>query len=116
MTNSKVTQTKEKKKVLGYECTKWVVANADIGSAVTYWVANDGFDFFVDFLSTIKRKDNLALFFQQVPAAVGYFPLIGEERKIDGSIPMKLEVTTITKKVIRGNFFNIPSGYTKLDN
>ena len=116
MANSKVTKTNEKKKVLGYECEKWTVANADIGSIVTYWVADGGFDFFVDFLSTIRRKDNLALFFQQVPEARGYFPLIGEEKKIDGSIPMKLEVTAITKKVLRGNFFNVPDDYTKLDN
>jgi hypothetical protein len=116
MTNTRVNMTTEKKKIQGYNCTKWVVTNNDLGSAVTYWVAEGGFDFFVDFLATIKRKDNIALFFQQVPAAVGYFPLLGEERKIDGSVPMKLEVTKITKKVLRGNFFNIPADYTKLDN
>jgi hypothetical protein len=116
MTNTKVNVTTEKRKIQGYSCVKWVVSNNDLGSAVTYWVADGGFDFFVDFLATIRRKDNIALFFQQVPAAVGYFPLLGEERKIDGSVPMKLEVIKITKKVLRGNFFNIPADYTKLDN
>jgi hypothetical protein len=116
MTNTKVEMTKDSKIILGYPCKKWVVSNADYKAKVTYWVTSGNYDFFVKLLSTLKRKDYAALFYQQVPAAIGYFPMVSVWTDLNGNEMERLEVIKIDEHVLRGNFFNIPADYSEIKN
>jgi hypothetical protein len=64
----------------------------------------------------VRRKDYNSLFFQQVPAAVGYFPMQSIWTDINGVEHERLEVTRIDERVLRGNFFTIPSEYSEIKN
>ena len=116
MSNTKVQMTKETKSVLGYPCKKWVVTNPDYNAKVTYWVTSGNYDFFVELLAVLRRKDYSALFYQQVPAAVGYFPMVSIWSDMSGNEFERLEVTKINPHVLRGNFFTIPPDYTEIKN
>ena len=116
MTNTKVEMTKEAKTILGYPCKKWVISNPDYNAKVTYWVTQGNYDFFVSLLATLRRKDYAALFYQQVPAAIGYFPMVSVWSDMSGTEMEKLEVIKIDEHVLRGNFFSIPADYSEIKN
>ena len=71
MSKTRVEMKSESKAILGKSCKKWVVSNPDLKAKVTYWVAKGNFDFFVELLDVLRRKDYHSLFFQQVPEATG---------------------------------------------
>lgn len=116
MSKTKVEMTKTTKTVLGKSCKKWVVSNTDLNASVTYWVTEGHYDFFVKLLSTLRRKDYSALFYQQVPAAMGYLPMISIWTNLDGVEIERFEVVNIDERVLRGNFFHIPADYTEFKN
>lgn len=116
MSNTKVEVTKETKTILGYASKKWVISNADYNSRVTYWVTPGHYDFFVKLLSTLRRKDYHALFFRQVPAAMGYFPMVSVWTDMNGIERERLEVVNINEHILRGNFFSIPADYSEIKN
>jgi len=116
MSKTKVEMTKESKTILGYPCKKWRISNADLNAIVTYWVTSGNYDFFVKLLGTLRRKDYNSLFYQQVPAAIGYFPMVSVWTDLNGIEHERLEVTKIDQRVLRGNFFSIPSDYKEIIN
>ncbi len=114
MSNCETFKTTEKKVILGQNCTKWTVSNADFNSKATYWVIDKGnYFFFKDLLSALNRKDKIGLYFMQIPENAGYFPIMGKEVGDDGKLKAKMETTKMTKKKIDASMFNIPSGYQK---
>ena len=114
MSNCETFKTSEKKVIIGHNCTKWTVKNADFKSKATYCVIDKGnYFFFKDLLSALNRKDKIGLYFMQIPENAGYFPIMGEEVGDDGKLKAKMETTKITKKKIDASMFNIPSGYQK---
>jgi hypothetical protein len=116
MSHTKVEMTKETKTILGYPCNKWVINNTDLNAQVTYWVTAGNYDFFVALLAALKRKDYHALFYQQVPAAIGYFPMVSIWTDMAGVEKERLEVIKIDPHILRGNFFSIPADYTEIKN
>lgn len=116
MSKTKVEMTKESKVIKGFPCKKWVVTNEELNARVTYWVTEGNYDFFVQLLSTLRRKDYAALFYQQVPAAVGYFPIVSLWTDLNGVEFERYEVTKIDQKALRGNFFQIPPDYAEIKN
>ena len=80
-----VKKTGEMRDMAGYKCEKWIVKSAAEDRTITYWVAADKFEFFIPLLETLNRKDEQAVFFLEVPDAVGVFPMLGVEQKLDGS-------------------------------
>lgn len=116
MSKTKVEMTKENKIIKGFSCKKWIVTNEELNARVTYWVTEGNYDFFVQLLSTLRRKDYAALFYQQVPSAVGYFPIVSVWTDLNGVEFERYEVTKIDQKVLRGNFFQIPPDYTEIKN
>ncbi|MEQ8323765.1 MAG: DUF4412 domain-containing protein [Vicingaceae bacterium] len=116
MSKTRVEMKSESKTILGKNCKKWVVSNVDLNARVTYWVAKGNYDFFVSLLDVLRRKDYHSLFFQQVPEAVGYFPLVSTWTDINGVQLEQLEVTKIDERVLRGNFFSIPAEYQEIKN
>ncbi len=116
MTSTKVQMTKEAKTIKGFPCKKWVVSNSDYNAKVTYWVTEGHYDFFVKLLAVLRRKDYSALFYQQVPAAMGYFPIVSTWTDMSGNEIERFEVSKIDERVLRGNFFHIPADYEEIKN
>lgn len=112
---SDVKKTGEMKDLAGYKCEKWVVKSPSEDRILTYWVAQDAFDFFIPMLKTLNRKDEQALFFLKIDGAKGVFPMIGVEQKIDGSEVSRLEVTKVTRGAQKADLFEIPAGFTKFE-
>ena len=110
-----VQKTAESKQVAGYKCKKWVVSNASADRKVTYWVADDAFDFFIPMLRTLNRKDEQAVYFLEIPEAGGVFTMQGVETKSDGSVISTLEVKKIAPQKLADELFRIPSGFTKFE-
>jgi len=110
-----VQKTNNTKTINGYSCTEVKVTGKTDGREVTYWVADDDFDFILPLLETLNRKDKLAVYFMNIPDLAGYFPMVGIERKTDGVELTKLQVNTITKGELNNNLFIIPSDYTKFE-
>jgi len=110
-----VKKTTNTKTINGYTCTEWVVNCTEDGRNVTYWVANDHFDFFVPMLNTLNRKDKLAVYFNLIPDAVGVFPMEGVEKKIQGAEISRLQVNKITKAPQNDLLFKIPQDYARFE-
>ncbi len=112
---SDVKKTGEMKDLAGYKCEKWVVKSPSEDRILTYWVAQDAFDFFIPMLKTLNRKDEQALFFLKIDGAKGVFPMIGVEQKMDGSEVSRLEVTKVVRGAQKADLFEIPAGFTKFE-
>jgi hypothetical protein len=107
----KVTKTSETKKILNYNCTKYIiVTSVQDGKTVTanYWATNEIKD--IDLKSIAKQqmaKDQSFVF----PEIDG-FPLL-----IESEIPQTGTVTIETAEIKRGSVANtelqLPSGYTE---
>ena len=110
-----VKKTGEMKDLAGYKCEKWVVKSPSEDRILTYWVAQDAFDFFIPMLKTLNRKDEQALFFLKIDGAKGVFPMLGVEQKIDGSEVSRLDVTKVARGAQKADLFEIPAGFTKFE-
>lgn len=112
---TEIKKTGEMKDMAGYKCEKWVVKSPREDRVITYWVANDEFNFFVPLLETLNRKDEQAVFFLEIKDAKGVFPLLGVENKMDGAEVSKLEVTKVIKGAQKPTMFEIPAGFNKFE-
>ncbi|MCB0772786.1 MAG: DUF4412 domain-containing protein [Flavobacteriales bacterium] len=112
---AEVKKTGEMKDLAGYKCEKWVVKSPAEDRVLTYWVAQDAFNFFIPMLETLNRKDEQALFFLKISDAKGVFPMVGLEQKNDGTEVSRLEVTKVSRGTQRADLFAIPAGYTKFE-
>lgn len=110
-----VKKTGEMKDMAGYKCEKWVVKSPSEDRTLTYWVAQDAFDFFIPMLQTLNRKDEQALFFLKIDGAKGVFPMLGTEQKMDGSEVSRLEVTKVSRGAQKADLFQIPAGFTRFE-
>jgi hypothetical protein len=91
------------------------VSGKNDGREVTYWAADDDFDFLVPMLETLNRKDKLAVYFMNIPDLEGFFPMVGVERKDDGVELTKLQVKEVKKTDLSNDLFDIPSEYSKFE-
>lgn len=110
-----VQKTNNKKVINGYECTEVKVTGKDDGREVTFWAANDHFDFMIPLLETLNRKDKLAVYFMNIPDLEGFFPMVGIERKTDGVELTKLQVVDVKKTDLSNDLFMIPKDYSKFE-
>lgn len=110
-----VQKTNNTKMVNGYNCTEVKVSGKSDGREVTFWVADDDFDFMVPLLETLNRKDKLATYFMNIPNLDGFFPMVGVERKTDGVELTKLQVNTVDKGDLNNDLFEIPADYAKFE-
>ncbi|MEM9050591.1 MAG: DUF4412 domain-containing protein [Bacteroidota bacterium] len=110
-----VQKTNKTQTINGYNCTQVKVTGKDDGREVTFWVADDDFDFLVPMLETLNRKDKLAVYFMNVPDIEGMFPMMGVEKKTDGVELTKLQVNEVKKTDLDQALFEIPADYTKFE-
>lgn len=113
--NISVEKTGKKKDVAGYSCTEWKVSCKDDDRVITYWMAGDEFDFFLPMLKSLNRADKLSLYFLKLTGADGLFPMMGEEKKSDGTVITSLMVQSVKKQSLQDNLFEVPQGYAKYD-
>lgn len=114
-TDLSIEETSNEKKILGLDCKEWKVISAEDNREISYWLANNNFDFFVPMLKTLNRKDKLAVFFLKLPNQTGAFPLLGVESQEDGTELTKLEVKEVNESKLSDDLFAIPNGYTKFE-
>jgi len=113
--NFKILKTNNYKYIHGYKCYQWRVRNKLENTEVSYWVAYDNFDFFVDFLMLFNRSEKHAQYFLLIPDTKGYFPMLSEERTTLREQKMTLRVLNIEKKVLDKNLFVIPKDYKNFE-
>ncbi len=113
--NYKIIKTNNYKKIYGYKCYQWRVRNKIENTEVSYWVAFDNFDFFVDFLKLFNRSEKHAQYFLLIPETKGYFPLLSEERTTLREQKMTLRVLNIQRKTIEKSLFQIPKDYKNFE-
>lgn len=106
----------EKKEILGFKCTKWVVKNDTYKTEGVYWVIDDAnYFFFNELLNILNRKDKIALYFMQIHENAGFFPIMGKEVGYDGKVKAELVTKKITVKKFDDSFFKLPEGYKKFN-
>jgi len=97
--------------VHGYECRDFVATHEELGVFCEYTIAKGNFDFFIPMINTLKRKENLVLFYASIPDMKGGFPMIGEEKDSDGKLIMRLEVTHVVEATVDDALFSVPTDY-----
>jgi hypothetical protein len=113
--NIEVQKTGNTKEVAGLKCTEWKVICKDEDRVISYWMANDAFNFFIPMLKTLNRADKLSIYFLKLTGAEGLFPVMGEERKSDGTVITTLKASLVKRQTLEGSLFEIPKGYSKYD-
>ncbi len=112
-----VTKGSATKKVAGINCHEYVVKNVEENTVVTYWIAEEKFNFFIPLIKLWNRKDKQSMYFGQIKGLPdGSMPLMSEEKQLtDGKLLTKLEVHHVNTKAPDDAAFSIPAGYTKFD-
>lgn len=106
-----VKATGKKMDIAGYSCTEYNVTCEAEQRMATYYVGGTEFDFFLPFLKTLKRKDKLSVYYQKLTGVDGMFPLMGVEKKLDGTPITTLKVVSIKKQSVEDALFEIPKDY-----
>ncbi|HNV96425.1 MAG TPA: DUF4412 domain-containing protein [Bacteroidales bacterium] len=106
-----ILKTNNSKKILGYKCYQWRVRNKKQNTEISYWVANDHFNFFIDYLKLWNRSERHATYFLRIPETQGFFPMLSEERTTLREQKMTLRVLSIQKKALDPSLFQIPKDY-----
>ena len=110
-----VNKTSGTKIINGYTCKLWRMRNKAENTEVSYWVAEDKFDFFNGLLKVLNRKDKLSVYFMQAPTVVGAMALEATERNLLRDFKNAIVTTKIEKKVLDASLFSIPAEYKKYD-
>ena len=100
---------------LSNTCKLWRMRNKAENTEVSYWVAEDKFDFFNGLLKVLNRKDKLSVYFMQAPTVVGAMALEATERNLLRDFKNAIVTTKIEKKVLDASLFSIPAEYKKYD-
>lgn len=113
--NFQIVKSKNNKKIQGYKCYQWRVKNKEQNTEVSFWVAQDNFNFFENFLRLWNRSEKHAVYFLQIPETGGYFPLLSEERTTLREQKMTLRVIEISKQDLDPTIFVIPKDFKSYD-
>jgi hypothetical protein len=106
-----VKATGNKKEIAGISCTEYNVTCEAEQRITTFYVGGTDFDFFLPFLKTLKRKDKLSVYFQKLTGVEHMFPMMGVEKKLDGTVLTTLKVNAVKKQAVDDGLFEIPKDY-----
>lgn len=109
-----IEKTGATKTFAGYTCSEWKVTCEDEDRVITYWMGEGKFNFFIPMLKTLNRADKLSTIYK-LTGAEGMFPMMGEEKKKDGTLITTLKVTSVKAQALAATQFEIPKGYSKYD-
>ena len=113
--NFQIVKSKNNKKIQGYKCYQWRVKNKEQNTEVSFWVAQDNFNFFENFLRLWNRSEKHAVYFLQIPETDGFFPMLSEERTTLREQKMTLRVIEIIKQNLDPTIFTIPKDFKSYD-
>lgn len=104
-------KTENYKRIQGYKCFQWRVRNKKQNTEVAYWVSNEFFVSFADYLKLLNKDENSSLYYLYIPKTEGFFPLMAVERTVLREWKSSLEVMKIEKKNLSTALFEIPGNY-----
>ena len=112
-----VTKGTATKSVAGIKCKEYTVKNTEENTIITYWIAQNKFNFFSPLIKLWNRKDKQAIYFSQIKdLPEGCMPLLSEEKQLsDGKVITRLEVLKISSKLPDQANMIIPPSYTKFE-
>jgi len=110
-----INKTQNYKDIEGYRCYQWIVKNKETNTYVAYWVAQDSFFFFNDFLKLMNKSEKSSSYYLLIPDSKGFYPFEIEERTLLREFRMKMAVEEVKKEKIDDKLFLIPNDYTSFD-
>ncbi len=106
-----IKKTPYRKKINGYVCYQWRVRNKKMNTEITYWVTNQYFDSYHDFLRVLNKTENSFHYFLQIPENEGYMPIQTVERTLVRHERARYVVTSVNQKDLNNSLFDIPEDY-----
>jgi hypothetical protein len=106
-----MSKTGSVKKINGYNCTEYLVVDAEEGLKIHYWMAGGHFDFFSGMLQVLNRKDKFSEYYLAMPEMKGMFPMLAVEEDIAGTKKGEMKAMNVTKSTLGDDTFKIPAGY-----
>jgi hypothetical protein len=100
---------------LGKNCEQYRVKSKELGSEVTFWVAEGYYSFFPKLLNILKRKDSYSTFYLSLTDLDRKFPMYASEMSLLRDKKGYLQVDKIEVKKLDDKMFAIPAGYEKVD-
>jgi len=99
------------------KCTEYIVKNTEENTIITYYIASEGYDFFVPMMELWNRKDKQSIYFGKIKGLPkGSMPFLSEERLIaEDKFVSKLEITKLSKSDIDDSKLMVPADYKKFD-
>lgn len=99
------------------KCTEYIVKNTEENTIITYYIASEGYDFFVPMMELWNRKDKQSIYFGKIKGLPkGSMPFLSEERLIaEDKFVSKLEITKLSKSNIDDSKLMVPADYKKFD-
>ncbi len=104
-----------KKTIMGRSCEQIRVKNEDADREISYWVAEGDFDFFPKLMKVLKRKDNFATYYMQIPDTGGKMPIHATERDLMRNQKGSLAIDKIEEHALAAEMFEVPKDYYKVD-
>ena len=104
-----------KKNIMGRTCQQVRVKNTDANREISYWVAEGEFDFFPKLMNVLKRKDNFATYYMQIPDTEGKMPIHATERDLMRNQKGILAIDKIEEREMIAEMFEVPKDYYKVD-
>lgn len=108
-----IVKTENYQSINGYKCYQWLVKCRETNTVVAFWVTNDNFMFFPDYLKTENKPEKVSKYFLQIPDIYGYMPLLTEERSILREFRVRTKVVSIQKCALSDNLFTVPKDYSQ---
>lgn len=99
------------KMINGTICFQWRVRNKEKNTEISYWVTQNNFDFFEKMVKIMNQTDLSWEFFNRIPQAQGFFPMLSVERNLVRDEKNRTSVLQIERKSIDSAMFRIPSDY-----
>lgn len=112
-----IIKTENFKVIDGYKCYLWRLRNTNLNMEVSFWVTALDFGFFTDAISLLSQTEYYSRFcqyFDNVPQAQGFFPVLTVEKTLLREERMKMSVQHILHKRVDDKVFKVPSDYRYL--
>jgi hypothetical protein len=112
-----VIKGKNTKTLNGIKCKEYIVKNNEENTEITYWMAEEKFNFFIPMMKLWNGKYRQSVYFNKIAdLPTGSMPMKSVEKRIsDGKVISILEVVKINKKKPDEASLQIPADYSKVE-
>lgn len=101
------------KYINGYKCYQWRVRNQSQNTEITYWIANDKFEFFTPMAGISAQIEDSFLTYMSLPTNTmkGEMPMLIESKTLLRVDKATYTVINISKSYVDASIFTIPNFY-----